>query len=107
VKDQFKKESFVRELGPGMLFGEVALLFRTRRTASIKSKDQCTIGALNEDNFLELVRTFPEVENSLRLESRNYNDHWKNYQIHIISRIHYLQNLPYSIREELHYRFTL
>lgn len=27
VKDQFKKEQFVRDLEPGMLFGEVALLF--------------------------------------------------------------------------------
>ena len=85
----------------------MALVFRTRRTASIRSKDQCTVGALNEDNFLDLVRSFPEVENSLRLESRNYNDHWKNYQIGAISRVHYMQKVPYSIREELHYRFTM
>ena len=47
------------------------------------------------------------MENSLRLESRNYNDHWKNYQIGAISRVHYMQKVPYSIREELHYRFTM
>jgi CRP-like cAMP-binding protein len=39
VRDQFKKEVFVRDLYPGMLFGEVGLIYHTRRTASVKSKD--------------------------------------------------------------------
>ena len=39
VRDETKKEVFVRDLYPGTLFGEVALLFKTRRTASVISKD--------------------------------------------------------------------
>jgi CRP-like cAMP-binding protein len=39
VRDQFKKESFVKGLSPGTIFGEVALLHNTRRTASIRCKD--------------------------------------------------------------------
>jgi CRP-like cAMP-binding protein len=39
VKDQNKKEQFIKDLNPGTLFGEVAILNNTRRTASIRCKD--------------------------------------------------------------------
>jgi CRP-like cAMP-binding protein len=44
VKDQFKREAYVHDIMPGQLFGEVALLFRTKRTASVRCRDHCTIG---------------------------------------------------------------
>jgi CRP-like cAMP-binding protein len=46
-----KKEQFVRDLGPGSIFGELALLHGNRRTASVRSKDCCTVGCLNEESF--------------------------------------------------------
>ncbi len=55
VKDQYKKEIFVKDLSAGMLFGEVALLYGTKRTASIRCKDQCTVGCLSEEGFDEIV----------------------------------------------------
>lgn len=54
VRDFHKKEIFVRDLYPGMMFGEVALLFNTKRTASVKSKDRCTVGALDLETFEEM-----------------------------------------------------
>jgi CRP-like cAMP-binding protein len=63
VRDHTKKENFVREIQQGQMFGEVALLYKTKRTASVKSKNNlCTVGALNEDYFLELLQNFPELE---------------------------------------------
>jgi CRP-like cAMP-binding protein len=61
VKDQFKKDIYVRDIKPGSLFGEVALLYDTKRTATVRSKDQCLIGSLSEENFLELVQNYPEI----------------------------------------------
>lgn len=107
VRDQHRKEVFVREIVPGDIFGEVALLFKTRRTASIKAKERCTVGALSADNFIDLLSTFPEVENWMRTETQKYNDHWKNYQINILSKVDYFAPLHFSIRETIHYRLTL
>lgn len=39
IKDQNKKETFVKGIDSGMIFGEVALLYGTKRTASVRSKD--------------------------------------------------------------------
>jgi CRP-like cAMP-binding protein len=61
VRDNTRKETFVHELNPGDMFGEVGLIFQTKRTASVKSKDQCTIGAINEEIFAELCKEFPEI----------------------------------------------
>jgi CRP-like cAMP-binding protein len=50
-----KQEIFVRDLEPGSIFGEVALMNGMRRTASVRSKMHCTVGALNEEAFSELL----------------------------------------------------
>jgi CRP-like cAMP-binding protein len=66
VRDQTKQEHFVHELVPGSMFGEVALIFRTKRTASVRSKDQCTVGALSEELFFEMCREFPEISEKMK-----------------------------------------
>lgn len=37
-----------------MLFGEVALIAQVKRSASVKSKNYCTLAALNDENFYEI-----------------------------------------------------
>lgn len=39
VKDQHQRENFVKDIFPGSLFGEVAFLYQTKRTATVRSKD--------------------------------------------------------------------
>ena len=99
-----KKEVFVRDIEPGSIFGEVALLNGLRRTASVLSRIHCTVGALSEETFNELVRNFPEVRNHMQEQCRKYDDHWKDYKINVLANIHYLRNVPYNVREDLHYR---
>jgi len=61
-----KKEIYVREIEPGNIFGEVALINGLRRTASVRSKVHCTVGAISEESFGELIRYFPEVKNRMK-----------------------------------------
>jgi CRP-like cAMP-binding protein len=56
----------VRDIEPGNIFGEVALINGLRRTASVRSKVHCTVGAISDENFEELIRHFPEVKNRMK-----------------------------------------
>jgi CRP-like cAMP-binding protein len=81
VKDHLKKEIFVRDIYPGMMFGEVALLYKTKRTASVRSKDRCTVGAVDSETFEEMCNQFPQIELRLKQEAIDYRDHWKRQQL--------------------------
>jgi CRP-like cAMP-binding protein len=65
-----KKEILVRYIEPGSIFGEVAFLTGLRRTASVRSRVHCTVGAIKEETFNELVRNFPEVRNHMKEQCR-------------------------------------
>lgn len=43
----------------------------------------------------------------MTIESRKYKDHWKLYQIKLIGEIDYLRSLPFTIKETIHYKFTV
>ena len=45
----------VATLGPGMGFGEIALLRRTRRTATVRATSELRLKALRSDRFLPVV----------------------------------------------------
>ena len=45
----------VATLGPGMGFGEIALLRRTRRTATVRATSDLRLKALRSDRFLPVV----------------------------------------------------
>jgi CRP-like cAMP-binding protein len=48
-------------LGPGEVFGEVALLGAMRRTASVSAIEDCTLVAINRRDFMSYVKTDPDV----------------------------------------------
>ena len=51
-----KKEIYVRDIEPGNIFGEVALINGLRRTASVRTKVHCTVGAITEEKYGELIK---------------------------------------------------
>ncbi|TNV87375.1 hypothetical protein FGO68_gene10041 [Halteria grandinella] len=104
VKDQNKKETIISTIGPGTLFGEVALLFGTKRTCSIKSREQCSVGALSEEFFASLVQIYPDIEKNLRENTKKYKDHWKLFQINTLEQVPYFKGLSFAKREEIHYK---
>ncbi len=50
----------VERLGPGGMFGEIALVEPSRRLASVAAETDCSLLPVNRNAFLALVKTSPE-----------------------------------------------
>ncbi len=55
----------VERLGPGGVFGEIALIEQTPRLASVVAETDCALLPINRAAFLQLVKTTPEFAESL------------------------------------------
>jgi voltage-gated potassium channel len=52
-------------LGPGQFFGEMALIERTSRTATVRATDECKLLELPAKDFQELLQQYPELGDSI------------------------------------------
>ena len=59
------KNTPVGEIGPGGMFGEMALISHEERLASATAKTDCMLLAINRNLFLDLIRTNPKFAVSL------------------------------------------
>jgi len=58
-------ESIVERVGPGGMFGELALVDRSARAATATAENDCKLLAINRADFLELVKAKPVFGASL------------------------------------------
>ena len=56
---RFQPEHLVARVGPGGVFGEMALVDQAVRAATAKAESDCTLLAINRNAFLQLVKTSP------------------------------------------------
>jgi len=62
------REKILEILGPGTFFGEMALLDKETRSASVKSTCACVLLALSRQDFLALLRRNPDISMQLICE---------------------------------------
>jgi CRP-like cAMP-binding protein len=55
----------LRRLGPDQVFGELGLLYRTARTATVTAVEDGLLLALDRDDFLSLVGASAPLRNRL------------------------------------------
>ena len=65
------------------------------------------MGELNEDHFQEMIQNYPEIHRNLINEARLYKDHLKLFQIEQLGKVDYLKNMPFNVKEDIHYKLTL
>lgn len=58
----------INTLGPGDVFGEIAILRNVRRTARVTTETPCKFLTINAKNFLEIYQYFPpKSRNNIQL----------------------------------------
>ena len=104
VKDEYRRETFVRVLNTGQFFGEIAFLTGNRRTATIQTKNYSQIGKVSKEHFQELCHNYPEIKKKLFENLRQYQDQFKKWQKQQLKNINYFQHLSVDILETLVYK---
>lgn len=59
VKHEYKGWLRINTLGPGDVFGEIAILRNIPRTARITTETPCTLLTINAKDFLDIYQYFP------------------------------------------------
>jgi NADH:ubiquinone reductase (H+-translocating) len=65
IKDRSGVSEVIAEIGPGQFFGEMALLDRTARTATVRCLEPMNVLRILRDEFDTLSASFPEVRQRL------------------------------------------
>mmetsp|Transcript_29306 Transcript_29306/g.28919 ORF Transcript_29306/g.28919 Transcript_29306/m.28919 type:complete len:230 (+) Transcript_29306:218-907(+) len=109
VTDENQMEKFTKALKGGSYFGEVALLKKCKRTASVISKNYSTCAKLDKTSFFRLIDRFQFVKESMLDHMReDYQDKWKKFIKRCIRNIDYLSyGISDRIVEEMTYLFEL
>ena len=82
-----------KKLVSGDYFGEVAFLFKVKRTSTIKAKLYATLGCIDSTNMTEMLRDFPDFKNHLKSDIvKIYDDDLKLFLTATLRKIDYLSD---------------
>lgn len=94
VFDEHKQPHIIKHLMQGKYFGELALLYNTTRTATVRSVGYSTIGELGKSDFIQLTSNYPDAIHTMKRASKCYKDPWKAFVTQALRRVPYFKNLP-------------
>lgn len=104
IKDERKRDQLARYLTSGAVFGEISLIYRCKRTATVRTKNYCQTTCISRYEFFTLGQSYPEFYQKLKSNVRKlYVDKNKNFLYTLIRQVDYLQNLSMDTVEELCY----
>jgi CRP-like cAMP-binding protein len=93
---QYKENTLpvkVRELELGDHFGEISMIYKCRRTATIRSSKYATIGYLTRSAFKQVVFKFQEIVDMFCKEIYYYDDDLKLFKEQTMRRIPYFKEI--------------
>lgn len=102
--DRSGVERFLGKLEEGSHFGDIAMFYRTKRTATVISGDFSTLAKLSVENYLELVKKMPEFQSMVEKCVQGYNDESKKHILTMLRNIEFLkEGVPDVILNKLVY----
>jgi CRP-like cAMP-binding protein len=90
VRDQNgKKHIAISLLVNGAHFGEIALIYKCKRTATVVSRNYNTLARLSYVKWRDVVNVYPKYLEYLKYSLYNYNDVRKQFFKKMISEVFY------------------
>lgn len=104
VKTRNGKKVLVRNLDEGSHFGEIALIYRNYRTATVMSSGYTTVANLGKPEFKIVTSAFSYFIDKLKLSIRSYKDPWKHFILSVFQQSDIFNSISLDAFEELFYR---
>ena len=104
IKDERKRDQLARYLVTGSIFGEIALIYRCKRTATVRTKNYCSTTCISRYEFFTLGQSFSDFFQKMKSNVRKlYIDKNKSFLYTLIKQVDYLKDLTDDTIEELCY----
>ena len=103
VRNRHGIKKKVNALKNGELFGEVAILNNSKRTATVKANNYSTIAHIEKDVFFRLFSKHIPVLTALKAKRKEYQDEYKLFIKDILRFIDYIKTVSEETVEELTY----
>lgn len=107
VLDEHKNSHLVRILEPGSYFGEVSALYKTPRTATVKTRTYSTLAVINKKKLKEMIKKFPEARQHFLNSVSSYKDNYKSFLKRTLSRVPYFDNISPRAADDLIYSLKI
>jgi len=103
VLDEHKNPHRVKKLKEGAHFGEVALVYNTNRTATVRTIDYANVAVLSKEDFIAVYHKFPKALDIFRNAASKYHDSWKHFLKSTLRRCPYFKRVSGSTLSQVIY----
>jgi CRP-like cAMP-binding protein len=103
VRDEKRNENPIKILKEGDHFGEISMIYKCRRTATVILRNYNTMAKLEEARFRELVGEFPEYMKHLRMHMQTYKDRMKKFMVQMAMRVPYITKVSADTMHDIIY----
>lgn len=107
VRDHNGREQVIGILKEGEHFGEIALIYKCKRSATVISSNYNTFARILKPRFREVISEFPEYETCLKNNAiKNYRDKKIQFILRMIKRVEYLAKHDDEVLYDLMFSLT-
>ena len=90
IKNDEIEETFIRTLYPGDTFGEIALMYNSPRTATVRAKTDCKLWGLDRKTFSFIVKDttmyYLKIKTSIGKKEKNMKNSLNQLKFYLTSK---------------------
>lgn len=103
IAELFPRKIHITNLKEGSYFGEVALITKLKRTASVISTTYSTLSSMSRQIFELADIEYPTITQRFKSAVKNYEDPEFQFRRKMLQNIPFLRKVPLTIIEDILY----